>query len=183
MRAGAGRWGARGRGAVLTHTSYAGWGRCACNLSLERHGRTQYPARQWRGTSHIFPQATDPKGRGGPTELNPVSPIDLLQWVDHSPALQAALLFLLPFVHEDVAIAVGTLLLQDSAVSTAVVVPSLFSGMVASDVAFYGLGLFATQLPWTQPADGKARRADGGRACWRSASWRPCWWCGWCPAC
>jgi membrane protein DedA with SNARE-associated domain len=78
-----------------------------------------------------------------------VSPNDILQWVDHSPALQAAFLFLLPFIHEDVAIAVGTLLLQDSAVSSTVVVPSLFSGMVASDVAFYGLGVFAAQLPWT----------------------------------
>jgi membrane protein DedA with SNARE-associated domain len=78
-----------------------------------------------------------------------VSPSDILQWVDHSPALQAAFLFLLPFIHEDVAIAVGTLLLQDSAVSSAVVLPSLFSGMVASDVAFYGLGVFAGQLPWT----------------------------------
>ncbi|ALK10834.1 hypothetical protein [Blastochloris viridis] len=78
-----------------------------------------------------------------------MSPIDVLQWVDHSPALQAVFLFLLPFLHEDVAIAVGTLLLQDSAVSSAVVVPSLFSGMVASDVAFYGLGVFAARLPWT----------------------------------
>jgi membrane protein DedA with SNARE-associated domain len=78
-----------------------------------------------------------------------VSPNDILQWVDHSPALQAVFLFLLPFIHEDVAIAVGTLLLQDSAVSVAVVVPSLFSGMVASDAAFYGLGVFAAQLPFT----------------------------------
>jgi membrane protein DedA with SNARE-associated domain len=79
-----------------------------------------------------------------------VSAIDLLQSAGHSPFVLAVGLFLLPFIHEDVAIVAATLLLQDASVSSTVVVPSLFSGMVASDAAFYGLGVFAARLPWTQ---------------------------------
>ena len=79
-----------------------------------------------------------------------MSAIDILQFAGHSPLFLAVVLFLLPFVHEDVAIVAATLLLQDASVSSTVVVPSLFSGMVASDAAFYGLGVFAARLPWTR---------------------------------
>ncbi len=58
------------------------------------------------------------------------------------PAIAAAL-FLIPFIHEDIAIVAAALLIAQQRLSIQLAFPSLFCGMVARDFFLYGLGAAA----------------------------------------
>ncbi len=61
---------------------------------------------------------------------------------------QLALLTVLPFAHEDLAVILGGYLIVNDLMPTALVALCLYSGMVLSDLALYGLGAGARRLPW-----------------------------------
>jgi len=61
---------------------------------------------------------------------------------------QIASLLFLPFAHEDLAIILGGYLIANDLMPTALVAGCLYSGMVASDFALYGLGAAARTVPW-----------------------------------
>ena len=56
-----------------------------------------------------------------------------------SPAILAAL-FLIPFLHEDIAIVAAALMIAQQRLSIDAAFPCLFLGMVARDLAIYGMG-------------------------------------------
>ena len=58
------------------------------------------------------------------------------------PAIAAAL-FLIPFIHEDIAIVAAALLIAQQRLSIELAFPSLFCGMVARDMFLYSLGAAA----------------------------------------
>ncbi len=60
-----------------------------------------------------------------------------------SQAAEYGALFLIPFVHEDLAIVGGALLIASHRLSGGLAVISLYSGMVSSDFLLYGLGAVA----------------------------------------
>lgn len=59
-----------------------------------------------------------------------------------------ATLFALPFWHEDGAIVWGGYLITHGLASPAIVVAALYGGMLASDLAIFGLGAGARRAPW-----------------------------------
>jgi len=76
--------------------------------------------------------------------------IDLLQtFIDaqHSWFVECLVLFLAPFVHEDVAILGGSLLVVEHKLPEYLALLSLYGGMVTSDFALYGLGALARGNP------------------------------------
>jgi membrane protein DedA with SNARE-associated domain len=60
-----------------------------------------------------------------------------------SSATEALALFLVPLLHEDVAIVAAALLIAAHRLSLGVAVPSLYGGMISRDLLLYGLGAFA----------------------------------------
>jgi len=65
--------------------------------------------------------------------------------IGHSWLAECTALFLIPFVHEDVAILGGSLLVIEHRLPVLLALSSLFAGMVASDLALYGLGVLAVR--------------------------------------
>ena len=65
----------------------------------------------------------------------------------HSELLECLALFLLPFAHEDIAILGGSLLVVEHQLPAALALLSLYSGIVASDFALYGLGALMRRSP------------------------------------
>ena len=70
----------------------------------------------------------------------------LLEYAQGHAGLCAMLLILLPFAHEDVAIAMGALMIQVNAASLILVVGALMIGLVGSDVAIYAIGFLARRF-------------------------------------
>jgi len=71
---------------------------------------------------------------------------------DHSWLVECAGLFLTPFVHEDVAIVGGSLLVVEHRLPAPIALASLYAGMVASDMLLYGLGVLARRSGWVRRA-------------------------------
>lgn len=57
-------------------------------------------------------------------------------------------LIVLPFAHEDLAIVLGAYIVVNDVMPVGLVVGSIYSGMVVSDFALYGIGAGARRLPW-----------------------------------
>ena len=74
----------------------------------------------------------------------------LLQWieVDHAWAVEMVGLFLIPFLHEDVAILGGSLMIVEHHLPVSLALASLYAGMVSSDFFLFGLGALARRSPW-----------------------------------
>jgi membrane protein DedA with SNARE-associated domain len=57
-------------------------------------------------------------------------------------------LLLLPFAHEDLAIILGGYIIVNDLMPVALVAACIYSGMIASDFALYGIGVGARYVPW-----------------------------------
>jgi membrane protein DedA with SNARE-associated domain len=69
--------------------------------------------------------------------------LDFISSSAHSGPTVASALFLIPFIHEDIAIVAAALLIAQHRLSIQLAFPSLFCGMVARDLFLYGLGAAA----------------------------------------
>jgi membrane protein DedA with SNARE-associated domain len=67
---------------------------------------------------------------------------------DLSWAAKISSLIFLPFAHEDLAIIFGGYIIVNDLLPISLVALSIYSGMVASDFALYGIGAGARHLPW-----------------------------------
>jgi len=85
-------------------------------------------------------------GDSGKRLLQPVSVLG--QVLDLSGFAKVTSLVVLPFAHEDLAIVLGGYLIVNEVMPAALVVLSLYGGIVASDFALYGLGMAARWVPW-----------------------------------
>jgi len=91
---------------------------------------------------------------GGRTDLSVAAASDWLSALLHFPGhdyswlVQFFSLLFLPFAHEDLAIILGAFIVVNNIMPVGLVVLGLYTGMVASDVALYGIGASARQLPW-----------------------------------
>jgi membrane protein DedA with SNARE-associated domain len=73
----------------------------------------------------------------------------LLRASNHDLSWLAQFLVLfLPFAHEDLAIVAGAYLVVNEIMPVVPVALCVYAGIVASDVALYGIGAGARQLPW-----------------------------------
>jgi len=99
----------------------------------------------------------------------------LLAWPGAWPAAGGGLLALLglfaaPFLHESLAFVAGAALIARGAVTPVLAGAVLLAGIVASDLALYGLGRLARRHAWARrlaggaPAAALARRMDRGMA-------------------
>jgi len=68
--------------------------------------------------------------------------------LDFTSLLQLVSLVALPFAHEDLAIVLGAYILVNDLMPAGLVVAGLYSGIVVSDFALYGIGFGARRLPW-----------------------------------
>ena len=68
--------------------------------------------------------------------------------IDYSWVAKFLSLLLLPAAHEDVAIILGGYLVVNQLMPVGIVVVTIYFGMVASDLALYGIGAGARRLPW-----------------------------------
>ena len=71
-----------------------------------------------------------------------------LEGLDFASLLQLVSLVALPFAHEDLAIVLGAYILVNDLMPAGLVVAGLYSGIVVSDFALYGIGFGARRLPW-----------------------------------
>ena len=73
---------------------------------------------------------------------------------------QVSSLLVLPFAHEDLAIILGGYLIVNKLMPAFVVALSIYGGIVASDLALYGLGALAGYVPWLSryAVDDRVRR-------------------------
>ncbi len=80
--------------------------------------------------------------------------------LDLSGLAKITSLLVLPFAHEDLAIILGGYIIVNKLMPVALVALSIYGGMVASDVALYGIGAAARRLPWLKSiaVDGRVRR-------------------------
>jgi membrane protein DedA with SNARE-associated domain len=69
--------------------------------------------------------------------------LDFITSDGHSGPAIAAALFLIPFIHEDIAIVAAALLIAQQRLSMQLAFPSLYCGMVARDLFLYSLGVAA----------------------------------------
>ncbi|HEY2135680.1 MAG TPA: hypothetical protein VGH49_07315 [Xanthobacteraceae bacterium] len=67
---------------------------------------------------------------------------------DLASFLQLVSLVALPFAHEDLAIVLGAYIVVNDLMPAGLVVASIYSGIVVSDFALYGIGAGARHLPW-----------------------------------
>jgi membrane protein DedA with SNARE-associated domain len=79
----------------------------------------------------------------------------VLEPLPHSAAVgskltQAVALLALPFGHEDAAILWGGYLVAQGLASLSFVAGTLYAGMLASDIAIFGIGVGARRVPWLQ---------------------------------
>ena len=68
--------------------------------------------------------------------------LDLVSFV------QVLSLIALPFAHEDLAIVLGAYIVVNDLMPAGLVIASIYSGMVVSDFALYGIGAGARRVPW-----------------------------------
>jgi membrane protein DedA with SNARE-associated domain len=68
--------------------------------------------------------------------------------IDYSWLAKFLSLLVLPAAHEDIAIVLGGYLVVNQLMPVGVVVATIYFGMVASDLALYGIGLGARRVPW-----------------------------------
>jgi membrane protein DedA with SNARE-associated domain len=87
----------------------------------------------------------------------------ILSGTSSSPA-EAGALFLIPFLHEDIAIIAAALMVAQGRLSIVVAFPSLAAGMISRDLLLYGLGAAARRF-------GLARRALIGPRVERLGKW------------
>jgi membrane protein DedA with SNARE-associated domain len=73
---------------------------------------------------------------------------------------QVSSLLVLPFAHEDLAIILGGYIIVNKLMPAFVVALSIYGGIVASDLALYGLGALARYVPWLSryAVDDRVRR-------------------------
>src|SRR5262245_62095815 len=67
---------------------------------------------------------------------------------DYSWLAQFFSLLFLPFAHEDLAIILGAYVVVNDIMPVGLVALCIYGGMVASDIALYGIGASARRLPW-----------------------------------
>jgi len=67
---------------------------------------------------------------------------------DFASLLQLVSLVALPFAHEDLAIVLGAYIVVNDLMPAGLVVAGIYSGIVVSDFALYGIGFGARRLPW-----------------------------------
>ena len=74
----------------------------------------------------------------------------LLQFSHHDYSWMAQFfsLLILPFAHEDLAMVLGAYVVVNKIMPASLVVLCIYSGMVVSDIALYGVGAGARRLPW-----------------------------------
>ena len=70
--------------------------------------------------------------------------------LDFASIVQLLSLIALPFAYEDLAIVLGAYIVVNGQMPAALVVAGLYSGIVVSDFALYGIGAGARRLPWLQ---------------------------------
>jgi membrane protein DedA with SNARE-associated domain len=77
--------------------------------------------------------------------------------------LAQPLLFLLAFMHQDLAVLAGAYFLVNQMMAAVPVAVCIYAGIVASDLALYGVGAGARQLPWLRriAIDGRMRDFAG----------------------
>ena len=68
--------------------------------------------------------------------------------IDYSWLAKFLSLLVLPAAHEDIAIVLGGYLVVNQLMPVGIVVATIYFGMVASDLALYGIGLGARRVPW-----------------------------------
>lgn len=68
--------------------------------------------------------------------------------LDYSWLAKLLSLLLLPAAHEDIAIILGGYLVVNQQMPVGIVAVAIFVGMVASDLALYGIGIGARYVPW-----------------------------------
>lgn len=68
--------------------------------------------------------------------------------IDYSWLAKFLSLLVLPAAHEDLAILLGGYLVVNQLMPVGIVVAAIYLGMVASDLALYGIGAGARRLPW-----------------------------------
>ena len=68
--------------------------------------------------------------------------------IDYSWLAKFLSLLVLPAAHEDLAIVLGGYLVVNRLMPVGIVVATIYFGMVASDLALYGIGVGARRLPW-----------------------------------
>ncbi len=68
--------------------------------------------------------------------------------IDLSGFTKVTSLLMLPFAHEDLAIILGGYIIVNDLMPASVVALSIYGGIVASDLALYGLGYAARYVPW-----------------------------------
>jgi len=68
--------------------------------------------------------------------------------LDLSGLARITSLLILPFAHEDLAIVLGGYIVVNDLMPVGLVAVSIYSGMVASDFALYGIGAAARYVPW-----------------------------------
>ena len=85
----------------------------------------------------------------------------LLHVLSHDVSwLASFLLVCLPFVHADLAIVLGAYVVVNDMVPVAPAALCIYAGMVASDIALYGIGAGARELPWVRRLAVDARMRD-----------------------
>ena len=68
--------------------------------------------------------------------------------IDYSWLAKFMSLLVLPAAHEDLAIVLGGYLVVNQLMPVGIVVVTIYFGMVASDLALYGIGAGARRVPW-----------------------------------
>jgi membrane protein DedA with SNARE-associated domain len=68
--------------------------------------------------------------------------------IDYSWLAKVLSLLVLPAAHEDIAILLGGYLLVNQLMPVGIVVATIYFGMVASDLALFGIGAGARRVPW-----------------------------------
>jgi len=84
--------------------------------------------------------------------------------IDYSWLVKFLSLLLLPAGNEDVAIVLGGFLVVNELMPIGVVVATIYFGMVASDLALYGIGAGARRMPWLSRIAVTERVANFGGA-------------------
>ena len=69
---------------------------------------------------------------------------------DLTSLMQLVSLVVLPFAHEDLAIVLGAYIVVNDVLPVGIVLAGIYSGIVVSDFALYGIGAGARRLPWLQ---------------------------------
>src|SRR5438477_2675535 len=102
---------------------------------------------------------------------------------DFSWLAQFFSLLVLPFAHEDLAVIVGAYVVVNDIMPVGLVALCIYTGMVASDVALYGIGASARCVPWLRrlAIDDRVRTLPPCSSAISLGSWRSAAWClAWC---